>query len=63
MSVPVVARLLGFAVATVLLVAGLVLGFIAVVALRRSEGVFLPAGYVAVACLAAAIVLARALLR
>ena len=36
-----------------LLLAGSVLGYIAVIALRRSEGVFLPAGYVAVACLAA----------
>lgn len=37
---------------TALLVAGCVLGYIAVIALRRNEGVFLPAGYVAVACLA-----------
>ena len=36
---------------TALLVAGCVLGYIAVIALRRNEGVFLPAGYVAVACL------------
>jgi hypothetical protein len=36
-----------------LLLAGAVLGYVAVVALRRSEGVFMPAGYVAVACLAA----------
>lgn len=35
-----------------LLIAGCVLGYIAVIALRRNEGVFLPAGYVAVACLA-----------
>ena len=34
-----------------LLGAGGVLGYIAVIALRRNEGVFLPAGYVAVACL------------
>ena len=36
-----------------LLAAGLTLGYVAVVALRRSEGVFLPAGYVALGCLAA----------
>ncbi|CAN5414147.1 hypothetical protein BH09GEM1_BH09GEM1_35590 [soil metagenome] len=37
--------------AAVLLVVGVWLGYIAVIALRRSEGVFLPAGYVAVLCL------------
>lgn len=36
----------------VLLAVGGVLGYVAVVALRRSEGVFMPAGYVAVASLA-----------
>lgn len=51
-------------VATVLLLgAGLVLGYIAVVAARRSEGVFVPAGYVAVACLAAAYFTGRAAAR
>lgn len=44
----VVAGLAGAA----LLVAGCVLGYIAVVAVRRSEGVFLPAGYVALLFLA-----------
>ena len=43
-----------------LLGAGLVLGYIAVIAARRSEGVFVPAGYVAVACLAAAYFTGRA---
>lgn len=46
-----------------LLVAGCVLGYIAVIALRRNEGVFLPAGYVAAFCLAGAWFLARAALR
>ena len=48
MALRVVSVILGAA----LLVVGCVLGYIAVIALRRSEGVFLPAGYVAVACLA-----------
>ena len=56
-------RLVLLAVAALLLVGGAVLGYIAVVALRRSEGVFLPAGYVALFCLAGGAVLARWLLR
>lgn len=56
-------RLLGLAAALVLLAAGLVLGYIAVIAVRRNEGVFLPAGYVAAACLAGAYFIARAVLR
>jgi hypothetical protein len=56
-------RLLGFAAAAALFTVGLVLGYIAIVALRRSEGVFLPAGYVAIACLAGGVFLLRALLR
>jgi hypothetical protein len=51
------------AVAALLLVGGAVLGYIAMVALRRSEGVFLPAGYVALLCLAGGAILARYLLR
>jgi hypothetical protein len=39
------------------------LGYVAVIALRRSEGVFLPAGYVALACLAAGVFLGRLALR
>ena len=39
--------------AVVLLAIGAVLGYISVVALRRSEGVFMPAGYVALMSLAA----------
>jgi hypothetical protein len=37
----------------------MVLGYIAVIAVGRSEGVFLPAGYVALFCLAGGGVLAR----
>jgi len=48
-------------IATLLLFgAGVVLGYIAVIAARRNEGVFVPAGYVAVACLAAAYFTGRA---
>ena len=45
------------------LVVGATLGYLAVIALRRSEGVFLPAGYVALACLAAGVYLGRLALR
>lgn len=51
------------ALALVLLVMGVGLGYIAVVALRRNEGVFMPAGYVALACLAGATLLLRLGLR
>ena len=44
-------RVLAITGAAVLFVVGAYLGYIAVIALRRSEGVFLPAGYVAVLCL------------
>jgi hypothetical protein len=49
--------------AALLLVAGAVLGGLAVIALRRSEGVFLPAGYVALICLAGGGALGRHALR
>jgi hypothetical protein len=42
-----------------LLVAGGVLGYVAVVAARRSEGVFVPAGYVALICLTGGALLAK----
>ena len=51
------------AAAAVLLVVGTMLGYLAAIALRRSEGVFLPAGYVALACLAAGVYLGRLALR
>ena len=57
------ARLLLFVAAGALLVVGSVLGYIAVVALRRSEGVFLPAGYVSIACLGGGMLLIRAATR
>ena len=52
-------RLLTLAGAGVLLVAGTVLGYIAIIAARRSEGVFLPTGYVAALCLAGGVLLIR----
>ena len=42
-----------------LLVVGAGLGYIAIVALRRREGVFMPAGYVSIACLAGGVMLLR----
>ena len=52
-------RILAGAAAVILTVAGLWLGYIAIVAARRSEGVFLPAGYAAALCLVGAGLLAR----
>lgn len=49
--------------ALALLGAGGVLAYIAVVALRRSEGVFLPAGYVGVGLLAGGAYLLRLAMR
>ncbi|MEP6729471.1 MAG: hypothetical protein ABJE10_02480 [bacterium] len=49
--------------AVALLGAGVTVGYIAVIAARRSEGVFVPAGYVAIACLVAGTLLARVVLR
>jgi hypothetical protein len=60
-AVPVRVLLLFLAVA--LLGVGLTLGYIAVIAARRSEGVFMPAGYVALACLTGGVFLLRAGLR
>jgi hypothetical protein len=62
-AAPFAVRLLLGLVAAALFVAGAVLGYIAVFALRRGEGVFLPAGYVAIACLAGGYFLVRALMR
>jgi hypothetical protein len=44
-------------------IVGLALGYIAVVAVRRGEGVFLPAGYVALCCLGGGAFLVRYALR
>lgn len=52
-------RTLALAGAVALLAAGGVLGYVAVVAARRSEGVFLPVGYVAAICLLGAGALVR----
>lgn len=59
MSLPLALRVGTIVAGLALLVAGAVLGYIAVVALRRSEGVFMPAGYVALACLAGGVWLLR----
>ena len=53
------ARIVALAGAVVLLATGTVLGYIAVIAARRSEGVFVPAGYVAALCLLGAGALVR----
>ena len=62
-SLPVPLRLVAILVAIVLLAAGAVLGYIAAVAIRRNEGVFLPAGYVAVVCLTGGALLLRLAIR
>lgn len=61
-AMPVV-RVLLVLLAVALLAAGVVLAYIAVIAARRNEGVFMPAGYVALACLAGGAFLLRAGLR
>jgi len=58
-----VLRALALIGAAILLVIGAWLGYIAVIALRRSEGVFLPAGYVAAFCLVGCWFLLRVALR
>jgi hypothetical protein len=58
-----VLRILAVAGAAVLFVVGAYLGYIAVIALRRSEGVFLPAGYVALLCLTGCGLLVRLALK
>jgi hypothetical protein len=58
-AVPALLRIGAGLVALILLTVSGVLGYIAIVALRRSEGVFMPAGYVALACLAGGVFLMR----
>jgi hypothetical protein len=58
-AAPALLRVTAGVAALVLLTVSGVLGYIAVVALRRSEGVFMPAGYVALACLAGGVFLMR----
>ena len=62
-SLPVPLRLVAILVAIVLFATGAVLGYIAAVAIRRNEAVFLPAGYVAVVCLAGGALLLRLAIR
>lgn len=62
-ATPAFVRLVALLAALALLGAGGVLGYLSVVALRRSEGVFMPAGYVAIACLAGGVLLLRVALR
>jgi hypothetical protein len=62
-AAPTLLRLGAAVAALALLGASGVLGYISVVALRRNEGVFMPAGYVALACLAGGVVLLRLALR
>jgi hypothetical protein len=63
LSLSLVLRGLTGLAAGVLLFVGCVLGYIAVIALRRNEGVFLPAGYVALACLAGGVIMCRVAIR
>lgn len=49
--------------AMVCLAVGATLGYVSIIALRRSEGVFLPAGYVALVSLAAGAYLGRLALK
>ena len=63
MSQPLALRAGAIVAALALLAVGGVVGYVAVVALRRNEGVFMPAGYVALAALAAGVWLLRVGLR
>ena len=54
-----VLRLFALGCALLLLVAGVWLGYVAIIAARRSEGVFVPAGYAAALCIAGAGLLVR----
>jgi hypothetical protein len=56
-------RALTLLAAAVLLAAGAALGYVAIIAFRRSEGVFVPAGYVSLACLGGGVFLVRIALR
>lgn len=56
-------RIAAGVVALALFTAAGVLGYIAAIAVRRSEGVFMPAGFTALACLALGAVLLRIALR
>jgi hypothetical protein len=62
-AAPLLVRALTLILAAVLLGAGATLGYVAIIAFRRSEGVFMPAGYVALACLGGGAFLLRMALR
>jgi hypothetical protein len=62
LSSPIVRILLASA-AVLLLAVGVVLGYVTAAALRRGEGVFMPAGYAALLCIAGGGFLARLALR
>ena len=62
-AAPTLVRVAAVLAGLVLLTVSGVLGYISVVALRRSEGVFMPAGYVALACLAGGVLLMRLAMR
>lgn len=63
MPAQTIARVIGGIAGAALLAAGATLGYIAIIAAKRSEGVFLPAGYVAVACVVAGGLLVRLALK
>lgn len=58
-----VLRVAALAVALVLFTGAAVLGYITVIAFRRDEGVYVPAGYVAAGCLVGGVLLLRLALR
>jgi hypothetical protein len=62
-AAPAALRVAAALAALALLGASGMLGYISIVALRRSEGVFMPAGYVGLACLAGGVFLLRLALR
>jgi hypothetical protein len=57
--IPAPLRAGAIVIAVVLLGVASVLGAISVIALRRSEGVFMPAGYAALLCLVGGVLLLR----
>lgn len=63
MSAAALPRIVAAIVAVPLLAAAAVLFYIAAIAFRRDEGVFMPAGYVAALCLGGAVLLLRIAMR
>ncbi len=60
---PVPLRIAALVVALVLFTGAAVLGYIAVIAFRRDEGVYVPAAYVAAGCLVGGVLLGKVALR